>query len=275
MVRFKASDDSSFMIGSIVTVDGEVPVQGVDVRVPKADHNRSAVGDPDIAKLDAHTLSKCTVSTMSLPGPAGASRRARGEVRALLVSAAVEMAREGGPDAVVLREATRRAGVVPNAAYRHFADRDELLNAVCVAAMRSLATQMHAAVDAVSGRAASKRRAAGRLDALGRAYLEFALDEPGLFAAAFGVPRHLDYTDSVEAAAPNGFTPFQLLGRCLDEARDVGLMPTARRAGAEFPVWAAVHGMAMLVTQGPLRDVPAQARQPLIDSLLPFIRRAL
>ena len=46
-----------------------------------------------------------------------------GDLRRALLDAGVALAREGGPDAVVLREATRRAGVVPNAAYRHFAGR--------------------------------------------------------------------------------------------------------------------------------------------------------
>ena len=43
-----------------------------------------------------------------------------GDLRRALLDAGIELARSGGPDAVVLREATRRAGVVPNAAYRHF-----------------------------------------------------------------------------------------------------------------------------------------------------------
>ncbi|MEB0222417.1 helix-turn-helix domain-containing protein, partial [Pseudomonas sp. AB12(2023)] len=47
------------------------------------------------------------------------------------IDAGLELARSGGPSAVVLREATRRAGVTPNAAYRHFADRSALLEAVC------------------------------------------------------------------------------------------------------------------------------------------------
>ena len=59
-----------------------------------------------------------------------ARRRPRGAVRDGLVAAGLELARTGGPDAVVLREATQMVGVVPNAAYRHFADRDELLTAV-------------------------------------------------------------------------------------------------------------------------------------------------
>jgi hypothetical protein len=40
-------------------------------------------------------------------------------VRSALVAAGLELARAGGPDAVVLRDVRRMIGVVPNAAYRH------------------------------------------------------------------------------------------------------------------------------------------------------------
>ena len=58
----------------------------------------------------------------STPKPAIARSTYRhGDLRRALLEAGIELARSGGPDAVVLREATRRAGVAPNAAYRHFA----------------------------------------------------------------------------------------------------------------------------------------------------------
>ena len=52
-------------------------------------------------------------------GSAGRSTYRHGDLRRALLEAGTELARGGGPDAVVLREATRRAGVVPSAAYRH------------------------------------------------------------------------------------------------------------------------------------------------------------
>ncbi|MDQ6716487.1 MAG: TetR/AcrR family transcriptional regulator, partial [Actinomycetota bacterium] len=57
------------------------------------------------------------------------SRYHHGDLRRALVLAATSLARAGGPDAVVLREVTRQVGVSANAAYRHFADRDALLEA--------------------------------------------------------------------------------------------------------------------------------------------------
>src|SRR5215472_17309598 len=65
-----------------------------------------------------------------------------GDLRRALLEAGLALARDGGPDAVVLREATRRAGVVPNAAYRHFANRHALLQAVRAAALSALAVAM-------------------------------------------------------------------------------------------------------------------------------------
>jgi AcrR family transcriptional regulator len=62
-----------------------------------------------------------------------------GDLRRALLDAGVELARSGGPSAIVLREATRRAGVAPNAAYRHFANLNELLKAVRAYAFSQLA----------------------------------------------------------------------------------------------------------------------------------------
>src|SRR2546430_2619060 len=97
-------------------------------------------------------------------------RRPHGAVRDGLVAAGLELARAGGPDAVVLREAARMVGVVPNAAYRHFADRDELLAAVSTVAMGELAARMAAGTGRVPGRYGDAAAARRRLRAIGRAY---------------------------------------------------------------------------------------------------------
>jgi AcrR family transcriptional regulator len=107
------------------------------------------------------------------------------------VQAGVALARSGGPDAVVLREVTRSVGVVPNAAYRHFADRDALLAAVSDEAVRELAQRMAARMAQVRAGPHTPTGARLRLRAVGQAYLEFARTEPGLFDTAFAAAdRH-------------------------------------------------------------------------------------
>ncbi|HUN48405.1 MAG TPA: TetR/AcrR family transcriptional regulator [Stellaceae bacterium] len=192
-------------------------------------------------------------------------RRARGtyrhgDLRRALLAAGIELARAGGPDAVVLREATRRAGVVPNAAYRHFASRDELLRAVRAAALSALAVAMETEL---AGRRRRSRRAEevarDSLRAVGTAYLRFAQRETGLFRTAFSVGDDPERASDPAMAGGSGLNPFQLLSSALDKMAAAGVLPPARRAGAEYLAWSAVHGFAMLVIEGPLRGfTPAQ-----------------
>jgi AcrR family transcriptional regulator len=201
-------------------------------------------------------------------------RRPRGAVRDGLVAAGLELARAGGPDAVVLREATRMVGVVPNAAYRHFADRDELLAAVCAAAMGELADRMAAGVARVPGEYGDPAAARLRLGAIGTAYLEFAHEEPGLFATAFAVPQQHDYSGSGDGPA-NDRSPLGQLRAALDELVDARVLDRRRRDGVEFPIWSTVHGLAVLTEQGPLRDVPDATRRHLQELVSAYIEAGM
>jgi AcrR family transcriptional regulator len=201
-------------------------------------------------------------------------RRPRGAVRDGLVAAGLELARTGGPGAVVLREAARMVGVVPNAAYRHFADRDELLAAVCTQAMGELAARMAADVARVRGAYGDAAAARRRLRAIGRAYLEFARAEPGLFVTAFSLPHQHAYGARDGGTGPDA-NPLDQLRAVLDELVDAGVLDRRRRAAIEYPVWSTMHGLAVLAGQGPLRDVPAAARRRLEESTRAFIEWGL
>jgi AcrR family transcriptional regulator len=205
--------------------------------------------------------------------PAG-RRRPRGAVRDGLIAAGLALARTGGPDAVVLREATRMVGVVPNAAYRHFADRDELLAAVCAAALRQLADRMAAGVARVRGKHGDPAAARRRLHAIGTAYLEFARDEPGLFATAFALPQQHAYSAPDDGTGQDR-TPLGHLRTALDELVDAGVLQKRRRDGIEYPIWSAVHGLAVLTGPGPLRAVPDTVRQHLEELTFSFIEDGL
>ena len=174
----------------------------------------------------------------------------------------------------MLREATQMVGVVPNAAYRHFADRDELLAAVCTEAMRELAARMAAGVARVRGKHGDPAAASRLLRAIGTAYLEFAREEPGLFATAFALPQQHSY------GAPDGGTgqermPLDQLRAALDELVAAGVLDSRRRDGIEYPIWSTVHGLAVLTGQGPLRDVPDATRHHLEKVTGAFIQDSL
>jgi AcrR family transcriptional regulator len=163
----------------------------------------------------------------------------------------VALARASGPDAVVLREVTRVVGVVPNAAYRHFADREALL-----------------AAGRVRAGAHTPTGARLRLRAVGQAYLEFARSEPGLFDTAFAAPDHPSTGASGEP------TPLEHLQAALDGLVRAGLLDRARRPSIEYPTWATVHGLAVLL-RGPLRSLPEREKARLEAHTLAFISASL
>src|ERR1700726_324921 len=134
------------------------------------------------------TVSTYKIMTATTTSPPERSTYRHGDLRRALVEAGIQLARAGGPDAVVLREATRRAGVVPNAAYRHFASRWELLQAVRSAALSALAVAMEAELARLPRGTSPADAARANLRAIGTAYLRFAQEETGLFHTAFAIP---------------------------------------------------------------------------------------
>jgi AcrR family transcriptional regulator len=193
-----------------------------------------------------------------------------GNLRAVLVDTAVELARSTGPDGVVLREVARRAGVSHNAAYRHFADRAALLAEVSDRAYDELERAMRERIGAVQ-ESDPAERALARLRETGRAYVEFALREPGLFATAFTASAGADAHADLEELTG----PYLVLNTVLDELVTAGALSPERRQGADVGCWAMVHGFAELVGTGPLREVPPEGREPLLESVLELVRRGL
>lgn len=207
-----------------------------------------------------------------------------GDLRRALVEAGVSLAREGGPQAVVLREATRRAGVVPNAAYRHFGSHADLLEAVRAEALAAVARAMEDQLDAVTrelpagraGKAQAAARARARVRAIGTGYLRYALQEPGLFRTAFLRPDAAPAEQADPAAGGRtGLNPFQLLGAALDELVQAGVLPAERRPQAEYVAWSAVHGLALLVIDGPLHRAGRAQVEALGTRLLDMVERGL
>jgi len=198
-----------------------------------------------------------------------------GDLHHALIAAGTELARVGGPDAVVLREATRRVGVAPNAAYRHFADRRALLDAVCSAAQSLLAVAIEQELASVKAAGDPAARARARLRAVGTGYVRFALTEPGLFRTAFSALRDLQKIGDPARAGASGLSPFLLLGSVLDELVDAGALPKERRPAAEFLAWSSVHGLAMLLIDGPLRALDKKKTHAIIERLLDMVEQGL
>jgi AcrR family transcriptional regulator len=198
-----------------------------------------------------------------------------GDLRRALLAAGIALAEAGGPSAVVLREATRRAGVVPNAAYRHFASHMELLQAVRSVALSRIAVSMEKELDAVARDLSPADYARASLRAVGIGYLQFAFSQTGLFRTIFAVPYDWPNSPDPAKAASTGLNPFQLLGVALDRMVESGVLPKERRPNAEFLAWASVHGFSRLVIEGPLHGLPRAQIDALGRRVVDMVERGL
>ena len=205
-----------------------------------------------------------------------------GNLRQALLEHAVELARRGGPDAVVLRDVQRMAAVSNSAAYRHYADRDALLAAVSEYAQSRLADAMVARLNALPRRGPRPR-----------AHWTAACDRPGLYRLCAGRTRLVPDRLLASGLRPQrSFAPgrrrryrchsavaehhpFQILIRCIDDLVATGVLSPDRRDGFDEAAWAAVHGLSTLFLDGPLSEADSARKQLITDRLLGVIADGL
>ena len=181
-----------------------------------------------------------------------------GNLRLALIDAGLEATRTAGSKGLVLRDVTRTAGVSPNAAYRHFADRESLRAAVARRIQDDMVERM-LALQSPAHPGISDARA--RLTAIGLGYISFALAEPGWFDVAFGGPDAFGAASAATPGAQPVPAPLAILLDALDGLVESGELAPAARPGAEWPCWSAVHGFALLALHGPLRTAQPQTVQ--------------
>jgi AcrR family transcriptional regulator len=185
-----------------------------------------------------------------------------GNLRAALIEAGLEELKTKEWQQLSLRALTRRAGVSPNAAYRHFATKEALLVALAAEGMRRL----HAA-QIKTGERHGEPVASFR--AIGRAYIQFAIDNPALFRLIFArfIVKRQD-PETVELSIANFRKMFEIT------AAMGKIDPEDPKVILNFLLaWSTVHGLSYMALDGQL-DHFGGATNELLDSLvysdLPF-----
>jgi AcrR family transcriptional regulator len=173
-----------------------------------------------------------------------------GDLRRALVEAALELLLEGGTEALGMRELARRVGVSAAAPYRHFRDKQALIQAVAAAGFALF-------LEAID-KAKAEVRAEEQFGAMAEAYVQFALRYPRLYRLMFS--SELGKFEDKE------------LRRAADAAYE-SLAVAAARQDPEAPgeaaisAWAFVHGLSMLLLDEQLLGVSAANAEPLIRKL--------
>jgi AcrR family transcriptional regulator len=207
-----------------------------------------------------------------------------GDLRHALVEQATIHVELVGGESFSLRETARMVGVSANAAYRHFADKSALLTAVAARGFDHLSQQMTEAIANVGRSFATSASysdsgaqpllpspsslAIARFQAVGRAYVEYALAHPQLFRVMFG-RCGLSSMANEPSLVPKP-SPYELLGHTLDGLVAVGLLVPEHRPGAELKAWTVVHGFATLILEGASSLQEPVHQTAVLSSLLDF-----
>jgi AcrR family transcriptional regulator len=165
-----------------------------------------------------------------------------GQLRDALLDAAELLVAEHGIDGWSLREASAGVGVAASAAYHHFASREALVSALAERVLTGLGERMR--------RSTTHARAddpVQPLIAYARTYVRWTIENHALAAFAFAAARRIDPATVI---SPH---PRDVLAAVLDRLVETGALNSRARPGAEFTVWPAVHGLAVLSGDGLIR----------------------
>jgi AcrR family transcriptional regulator len=156
-----------------------------------------------------------------------------------MVAAAVRTIQTDGIAALTLRGVGASLGVSRTALYRHFADKRALLDAVAAEGFRTLKASLD---DAWTAASPGPRR----MDAMGLAYVRFALEHPSHYRVMFS-------GDGAGAVKDDRATQaFQVLVDAIAAQQKAGHMRRDDPHQLALYIWSVVHGVAMLALDGRL-----------------------
>lgn len=184
-----------------------------------------------------------------------------------ILSAAKAVLQREGIDGLTIRRVAQRAQLSPMALYRHFADKDALLNAL-------MSDGMAAWEKIVGGIRA--RDPMDWLETLGEAYLDFALAQPHRYDAAFFLPAPAARRFPDDFAAGRSPAIAMVMAR-IDQAKAEGRLrnePTleiALAVAAFGQGFVSMHRANRFAGERQFKALYRAAQRHLLDSLKPSV----
>jgi AcrR family transcriptional regulator len=205
------------------------------------------------------------VTDLLVPDTGTARRRRRAprgqgkKLRAEILSAGERLLREtGDQEAVSIRAVADAVGVTPPSIYLHFADKTELIFAICQRHFGQLDRTLHEAAAGSDDPLESLRRQ-------GRAYVHFGIDHPEEYRILFMTRPAATPKGWNDARVKEGAS-FHRLVEAVQATLDAGAIRPANAILVAFGLWAAMHGLTSLFVARP--GLFGSEREALINHVL-------
>jgi AcrR family transcriptional regulator len=183
--------------------------------------------------------------------PSSAKRRSvrppkpyhHGDLRRVLIDAALDLVEEVGAEGVSVREAARRAGVSPGAPFRHFPNRIALMTAVAEEAQKLFRAEIDAALAELP-----PGNPLARFRCIGLAYLRWAIRNPTHFEI-ISSGRYFDHDNATGVSRDNAQV-IEMTESALVEAHAQGQLRSADLKQVLIAGRALVYGFARMNIDG-------------------------
>lgn len=180
-----------------------------------------------------------------------------GDLENALLEAAEALLEQKGVAGISLREVAKQAGVSHTAPYRHFADKQALLQALAVIGYRRLAEAMEKCVCEHPDDPLAQLRASLS------AYIDLAARQPQIDQLMFG-GVFLDVSAMSEDYIRESGRAFEGLLQIIRNGQEKGLYREDETLNLALAAWSSAHGLANLMNSGQLGPMDEQERQGLI-----------
>ena len=191
------------------------------------------------------------------------SKYHHGDLMSATLQISKKMVATGGIHSLGIRKIADSLNVTPAALYRHFSNLDQIRAELGSAIRNELGEFMLESLSPVPPK--SKQAALKRLETIGTAYVEFAINNPRLFEIAFMYCDEDPITEYEDIA-------WNLLTDCVSDLVKTGVIDRDELDSKRIFLWSSIHGIATLVSQGAIASVEKKefyeiAVKELIDSL--------
>ncbi|MGV0391045.1 TetR/AcrR family transcriptional regulator [Corynebacterium phoceense] len=193
-----------------------------------------------------------------------------GNLKGELLRVAEEIGREEGPEAISIRQVTRRVGVSPTAAYRHYTDQEELLNAVSNRAVDELIARLNVVLTDHE----SRPLVADRMMACAWVYFNFAMEEPHMFRCmlagrSLDLPTVMGGSGGDEEHLEPHVQALREFSECfrIHAQRTDGVSHLQYFMQNALAAWSTVHGFTVLCTTGQMADLPREMKNELAQGV--------
>jgi AcrR family transcriptional regulator len=192
----------------------------------------------------------------------GEGERLRGEI---LRAAEGLLIAKGSADAVSIRGVATAVGVTPPSIYLHFADKDELIFAVCQEQFARLEELIDVALTDVDDPLERLRR-------MGEVYVRFGVDHPEQYRILLMSKGEVSVQDFQDGTMP-GVSTFGRLMAAIEACMDAGIFGRQDVFLVATGIWSLVHGItSMRIT---IPEFPFVGEQALLDHVLDTYAKGL